>query len=107
MSRYSTMSLDPQFREAWEKALTEPLTIRLESKRDAYALRHKLYQARKIIEAQDEDFFKAIVHLSIIHEYNKAEGAHLLTIKPAMRSIKAALGNALGKPTEAPDFEEL
>lgn len=106
MSRYSNMTIDPDMRSAWEKALTGPVVVHLQTKKDATSLRHKLYQARKIMEAKADPLYTSVLNLSITISPHET-GGHDLTIQPGMREVKAALRAAIGEPTQAPDFEDL
>ncbi len=98
---WSKATIAPAYIQVWEQASkTSPFKIPLKSRADAIRLRQKLYETRKILEANNNDLWPLIKGMAIY-----LIGDTTLSIESAERNIKEALADIGIGAMEAPDLE--
>lgn len=99
----------PAMHEVWRRALTETVHVQLgkgpEARKKGVALRHRLYQLRRALEAEGNELGKAADRVSL-HLRNVGETNWVLIASIADESFEQLLSaNGITVP-EAPDLDK-
>lgn len=99
-ARYQNKPIDPQFVEVWRRAVSKPVTLSFPNSRTMQRTRYKLYETRRILEANHDPLVSVIQRLSITTTREKDTGEYYLTVDTSDQEIKQLLSEQGFSPSE-------